>query len=96
MTEYLLLAVVVICIIGIVRVNAHSIDAVSDCQKAATAERKYLLDRIQSGSAETAARLNVEPGQNKDPVTPAKVNFGTAYGLKVDRNSTKEGVLSDS
>jgi hypothetical protein len=91
MSVYLLVAVVILCVVAIVKVSDRAIDTALDIQKAASAERKYLLDRIQTGSADEAARLNTEPTVKEKP-PPAKANFGTAYGLKVDQNLTKEGV----
>jgi hypothetical protein len=89
MSVYLLVVVVILCVVAMVKVSDRAIDAVLDIQKAATVERKYLLDRIQTGSADEAARLNAEPVA-KAQQPPARANFGTAYGLKVDQNLTKE------
>lgn len=46
-------------------------------------QQNYLLDRIQTGSAQAAKALNIKP----EPVPekkPAMVNFGTAEGLEVE------------
>jgi hypothetical protein len=91
MSIYLLVAVVILCVVAMVKVSDRAIYTVLDIQKASAAERKYLLDRIQTGSAEEAARLNAEPTIKEKP-PPARANFGTAYGLKVDQNLTKEEI----
>jgi hypothetical protein len=80
-----------ISIIAIIKVFCFALAAIKDTQTAAAAERKYLLDRIQTGDAAEAGRLNA-PEKPKKEVIPGKVNFGTAYGLQVDPKLTKEGI----
>jgi hypothetical protein len=87
----LVFAVFLISIIAMVKVFTVAVAAINDIQTAAAIERKYLLDRIQTGDAAEAGRLNA-PEKPKKEVIPGKVNFGTAYGLQVDPKLTKEGI----
>jgi hypothetical protein len=46
-------------------------------------QQNYLLDRIQTGSAQVAKVLNAKP-ESVPERKPATVNFGTAEGLEVE------------
>lgn len=90
----LVFAVFLISIIAMVKVFTVAVAAINDIQTAAAIERKYLLDRIQTGDAAEAGRLNAPEKPKKEEAIPEKVNIGTAYGLQVDKKETKANFYS--
>lgn len=83
-----------ISIIAVIKVFCFALTAINDTLTAAAAERKYLLDRIQTGDAAEAGRLNAPEKPKKEEIIPEKVNIGTAHGLKVDKKETKANFYS--
>lgn len=80
-------AVSITAILAVDHIARHFMRSLADAQKAAADERRSIIYLVQNGQLPAELSKPTEPA----PRTPQRANFGTAYGLKVDANRTKEG-----